>query len=180
MSPPDPAKMPMADGGRDWLAFGVAVYGALVATGVAAYQSVRDRPGVKLMITPYSRLLNENDRWAVWAVRVVNHRKRPITIINAGVITDGKTRLKSSFIDINGQPSPSPFPSELADGASIEVFVQRVGKAATVRGVWASDALNRRFQARYPSRNPIHRYHAWQDRRRFDTARAQAGRKQIE
>lgn len=34
-----------ADQERDWLAFAVAAYGAVVATALAASQLVRDRPG---------------------------------------------------------------------------------------------------------------------------------------
>lgn len=48
----DLSALPPPNGGHDWLALVVAMYGAVVATGVAVYQFVRDRPGVKLVLIP--------------------------------------------------------------------------------------------------------------------------------
>ena len=42
----------MFSSGGEWISFGIGLYGALVATAVAAYQFVRDRPGVKLIVVP--------------------------------------------------------------------------------------------------------------------------------
>lgn len=60
---------------RDWLALEVAAYGAAVASGVAAVQILRDRPGVKLVLTPTNVSYEADGSYRDFlGVRVVNHR----------------------------------------------------------------------------------------------------------
>jgi hypothetical protein len=178
--PLDPSQILSVDNGRDWLAFGVALYGAVVATAVAAYQLIRDRPGVSIVLNQAGRMLDDNRHWHVWSIRIVNHRKRPITIMSAGLLLETNSRgqlnrLHPSVVDENGNRADRPLPATLSDGMSVEFYVPREGwsvvhKGLTRRvcGAWATDALNHTFEMRYPSRNPRGRWQAWRQRRSFE------------
>lgn len=166
MTPPSLADLPSADNGRDWLAFGVALYGAIVASGVAAYQFLRDRPGVRLVFTPTMSLMKSDEsedgfeEMMLWHVSVVNHRKRPITLRSGGLLIRGRSRLHPIFHDLNGKDVPSPFPVTLQDGEAIEFYVRKNDNVETT-GAWASDVLERYFTVRYPARNPRKRFTEW-------------------
>jgi hypothetical protein len=167
MSAADVSVIAMASS-RDWLALGVAAYGAVVATGVAAYQFLRDRPGVRLIITELLCLVDrKGERFHVpmWHIRVVNHRKRPITIRSGGLLIGGRTRLLPLFLDSKGIEMRSPFPVTLTDGESVEFRVSREDHE-DVCGAWATDALDRNFEVRHPSRNPKKRLKDWQYKRK--------------
>jgi len=159
---------PTTSSGRDWLAFAVAAYGAIVATIVAGYQFMRDRAGVKVVLTPISSETqgSEGATAEIWGIRVVNHRKRPITIQDAGLLR-GKDHLHSLFLNIHGDRIADPFPVALTDGMSAEFYVHRDDRA-DVRGAWVRDALNRTFKVRYSSRSPRARWRAWRINRRID------------
>lgn len=154
--------------GRDWLAFAVALYGAVVASGVAIYQFVRDRPGVKVVLMSVVAASDQRDDLVdLWTIRVVNHRKRPITIESAGLLVERKVHLHPMVVDFDGEKATSPFPVTLTDGMSVQFYVMRK-EQERVRGAWARDALSRSFEARYPSRNPRVRWRDWRTRRRVN------------
>jgi hypothetical protein len=82
-----------AEQGKDWLAFALAVYGAIVASSVALYQFLRDRPGVRVFLMWTEIVINDEDfPVQLWQVKVVNHRKRPITMEEGGLILNTATR----------------------------------------------------------------------------------------
>lgn len=155
-----------ADQGRDWLALAVAAYGAIVATGVAFYQFVRDRPGVRLIFTPMGSVVENPDSEdgfdyiEFWHVRTVNHRKRRIELRAGGLLIRGRTRLHPMFVDWKDNEIANPFPVSLEDGESVEFHVQK-RDGDRVTGAWASDVLERYFTVRYPARNPRKRFIEW-------------------
>ena len=164
---PDPS-IPASPEGRDWLAFAVALYGALVATGVAIYQFVRDKPGVKIVISAVASVREGREEIVdLWAIRVVNHRKRPITIESAGLLIERKLHLHPILVDNDGKKTDSPFPVTLTDGMTAQFYARR-DNSKRVKGAWATDALNRSFESRYPSRDPRVRWKDWRKRRRVD------------
>lgn len=147
----------------DWVSLIVAAYGAVVASAVAAYQFLRDRPGVRLVFFPMISVVKkpgkEDDYYTVWLWhgRIVNHRKRPIEIRSGGLLIDGKTRFHTTFVDRDGKTTGPPFPASLQDGASVD-FYSRPYDEINVTGAWASDALDHTYTIRYPSRNPFKRH----------------------
>jgi len=164
-----PASNGSGDSGGDPFALIVAIYGAVVATGVAIYQFVRDRPGVKVKVLPL--VLLKQPRIGLegfWSITVVNHRKRGITIQGAGLFVDGKVRSFPSLIDANGERTESPFPVKLNDGAMVQIYANRGDGDSKVSGAWATDALGRDYTVRYPSRNPVAQLKAWRYRRAFE------------
>jgi hypothetical protein len=164
-----PAPNGSGDGGGDPFALIVAIYGAVVATGVAIYQFVRDRPGVKVKVLPLVLLKQPRKRPDdFWSITVVNHRKRGITIQSAGLLVDGKVRSYPSLIDANGDEAQAPFPVKLDDGAMVQIYANREDMDSKVSGAWARDALGREYMIRYPSRNPVARLKAWRYRRAFE------------
>lgn len=166
--------------GRDWLAFGVALYGAAVATGVAAYQFVRDRPGVKLILiptnVPYDGLVGSYEGAAskrksrdFWAIRVVNHRKRPITIRDGGLLGDRGQLIHPEIINPDTGVHDNPFPLTLTDGKSFEFYAPLDFERYRDRaGAWVVDDLDRIFKVHHPARNPRRRWREWRVRRRFE------------
>jgi hypothetical protein len=157
------------DGGGDPFALIVAIYGAVVATGVAVYQFVRDRPGVKVKVLPLVLLKQpRKPPKDFWSITVVNHRKRGITIQSAGLLVDGKVRSYPSLIDANGDEAQAPFPAKLDDGAMVQIYASREDLDSKVSGAWARDALGREYTVRYPSRNPVARLKAWRYRQAFE------------
>jgi hypothetical protein len=166
-SMPDPS-IAASPEGRDWLAFAAALYGALVATGVAVYQFVRDKPGVKIVISGLASVREGREEILdLWDIRVVNHRKRPITIESAGLLIERKLHLHPILVDIDGEKTDSPFPVTLTDGMTAQFYARR-DNSGRVKGAWATDALNRSFESRYPSRDPRVRWQDWRNRRRVD------------
>jgi hypothetical protein len=164
---PDPS-IPASPDGRDWLAFAVALYGAVVATGVAGYQFIRDRPGVKIVLTAVASASDKREGTInLWGIRVVNHRKRPITIDSAGLLIERKVHLHPMAVDFDGERAPNPFPITLTDGMSVEFYAHR-DNSGRVQGAWATDALNRSYEQRYPSRDPRVRWKEWRKSRRVD------------
>lgn len=154
---------------RDWLVFGIGAYGAIVATLTALYQFVRERPGVKVVLTPISWMRQEADEPVeLWGVRVVNHRKRPITVNAAGLLRRRGVHAHGFLLDLNGERVDDPFPMTLADGEAIEILIGRNGAFHDAFGAWARDALNRVYHCRYPSRDPRVRWAAWRERRALD------------
>lgn len=157
--------------GRDWLAFGIGVYGALVASGVAAYQFIRDRPGVKLVMSPYSVAGSKPPN--AWGIRIVNHRKRPITIREGGLLGERGQQLRLPNIDpTTAERIVNPFPVQLTDGASFQFFVPldlelEEGDRATV-GAFAIDDLGRTFRVHEPNHSPRRRWDEWRARKRFE------------
>lgn len=147
----------------------MATYGAIVATGVAIYQFVRDRPGVKVKVIPLVLLKKRPDKAPAefWSVTVVNHRKRGITIRAAGLLVDGATRSYPTLIDPDRNEVPQPFPAKLDDGAIIELYAERPGDSK-VSGAFARDALGREYTVRYPKRRPTAQFRAWRYRRAFE------------
>jgi len=120
--------LPVADGGGLTLVLG-AYGGAIVSTLLAASQLLRDRPGVKLRLTPtnveYVPETETDEALArdFWEVRVVNHRKRPITIRRGGLLGDRGQHVSTRIVDPHvideGQPKwIEPFPRTLTDGTS--------------------------------------------------------------
>lgn len=118
-SPDLAAVLPVADGGGLTLVLGA--YGAIVSTLLAASQLLRDRPGVKLRLTPtnveYAPETETDDALTrdFWEVRVVNHRKRPITIRRGGLLGDRGQHVNARIVDpyliSEGRPGwiePSP------------------------------------------------------------------------
>jgi hypothetical protein len=160
---------PASGDGRDWLALGVAAYGAIVATSVAVYQFARDRPGVKVKLAAVTSAEVGSGRLIErWAVRVVNHRQRPITIDSAGVLVNEGQVLQAPFVDFNGDAVDHPFPATLTDGQDIRVFVRVIdGGGADVTGAWARDSLGRSYKT---SRSPRARWRTWRLNRRLKRA----------
>lgn len=70
-------------------------------------------------------------------------------------------------VDFDGEHVPSPFPATLTDGMSVEFYARR-DRPNRVKGAWATDALDRSYKRRYPSRNPVAKWRAWRDNRRVD------------
>jgi hypothetical protein len=154
---------------RDWLVFAIGAYGAIVATLTALYQFVRERPGVKVVLTPVAWMRREADEpIELWEVRVVNHRKRPITIKVAGLLRRRGVHAQGVLLNLEGAPIDDPFPVTLADGEALEIFISRDGVFHDAFGAWARDALNRVYHCRYPSRNPRARWTIWRERRAID------------
>jgi hypothetical protein len=147
----------------------IAAYGAVVSSGVALYQFLRDRPGVRVFISPSTTIIDgADDRHVeIWRIRFVNHRKRPITIEEGGILLPGNLQLPALSVDHLGEKVPYPFPMTLGDGESQLVQVSRNDELIDVRGAWARDALDRVYKARYPSRRPLRRIKAWQENREF-------------
>jgi hypothetical protein len=156
--------------GRDWLAFGIAVYGALVASGVAAYQFIRDHPGVKLIMAPYSVAGCKEPN--AWGIRIVNHRKRPITIREAGLLGDRGQRLRRSVIDPDSaEPTKMPFPVHLTDGTSFQFFVPLDLELEEQRipvGAFAVDDLDNVFKVHEPNHSPRRRWEEWRNRKKLE------------
>lgn len=154
------------DNGRDWLTLIVALYGSIVATCVAGYQFLRDRPGVKLRLTAVVRGEDGGRLLERWSVRIVNHRQRPITIDNAGVLVNGGQQLQAPIVDYDGnRADPYPFPMTLADGEGARVFVNVIDTGdAAVMGAWARDALGRDYKTRRGLRE---RWRLWRLNRRL-------------
>lgn len=140
----------------------------MVATCVAIYQFWRDRSGVKLVLTT---VVSSSDRREdvidLWEIRIVNHRKRPITVESAGLLLEQGIHLHPMTVDLDGERTTTPLPATLTDGMSVGFFARRDNEDR-IRGAWASDVLNRSFECRYPSRNPIERMRTWRYRRRID------------
>ena len=152
---------------RDWLALVIAAYGAVVATGVALYQFVRDRPGVKLLIVPVASEDGGGRLVERWMVRIVNHRQRPITINSVGVLVEKDAELHSPYVDVDGDPATLPLPRALTDGEQLTIFKKVTEmESAQVTGAWAKDALGRRHTVKYPSAAPRARWRAWSLNRR--------------
>lgn len=148
--------------GGEWLSFGLAAWGAALASVLGYQQFVRDRPGVRLRMIPMSVSLEDGGAAELWEVRVVNHRKRPITIRDVGLLR-GKDRLHVPLVDQTGATITWDLGAKiLADGETVEVYMRR---ESDVRGAWARDALGRRYTTRYPSRTPAARWRAWRARR---------------
>lgn len=167
--------------GRDWLAFGVAAYGAVVATSVAAYQFIRDRPGVKLVLVPVTvtddiktgsydgtppRYRTRN----FWAIRVVNHRKRPITIREGGLLGDRGQQIHSKIVNPDTGAEDTPFPFTLTDGTSLEFWAPLdLIRDRDRCGAWVVDDLGRYYELLEPS-GFRRRWHNFRERRRFEKA----------
>jgi hypothetical protein len=155
-------------GGRDWLAFAVGAYGAVVASCVAIYQFYRDRPGVKLVLRAITAVSEKNpEPVELWGIRVVNHRKRPITIQEVGV-SRGRLRISGLPVDFYGERVTDPFPAMLEDGGAVEVYINRNDGFGTVTGAWARDALDHPYKCRFPNRNPRERWREWRNERAVD------------
>lgn len=151
---------------RDWLALGLGAYGTIVATATAAYQFLRERPGAKVVVAPVSSVTDRTgDLIELWGVRVVNHRKRPITIRGVGLIRDRGIYAHGILLDLDGNRTREPFPFVLGDGEAVEIYISRNPTFREIRGAWARDALDRIYETRYPSRNPRSRWIAWRHRR---------------
>ena len=151
---------------RDWLAFGIGAYGAIVATLTALYQFVRERPGVKVVLTPIAWVSEEAvDPVDLWQIRVVNHRKRPITIQSAGLLRQRRVHAHGFLLNREGERIDDPFPLTLADGQAVEIFIDRAGVFQDAIGAWARDALDRVYHCRYPARDPRARVANWRERR---------------
>lgn len=154
--------------GRDWLAFGVAAYGASVATGVAVYQFVRDRPGVKVKLAAVASAEDGSRSIEQWAVRVVNHRQRPITIDSAGVLVNEGQVLQAPFVDFHGDAVGHPFPATLTDGQDVRVFIRVIDTGgADVTGAWARDSLGRSYKT---SRSLRAQWRTWRLNRKLRRA----------
>lgn len=154
---------------RDWLVFAIGVYGAIVATLTALYQFVRERPGVKVVLTPITWMRQDAEKpLDLWEIRVVNHRKRPITIKVAGLLRRPGVHAQGHLVNLDGERVEDPFPVTLADGEALELLIRRDGVFHDSFGAWARDALDRAYHCRYPSRNPRTRWIAWRERRAVD------------
>jgi hypothetical protein len=163
--------------GRDWPTLGVAAYGAAVATGVAIYQFRRDRSGVKIILTPVASFAEDRAPVEFWAIRVVNHKPRPITIRSVGLLVEkrrGVGMLSAPYLDEWGSPTDSPFPVTLTDGSSVEVGIERPLDSGP-KGARAIDDLERSFAVRHPSLNPRKRWWSWRVRRRYMKLLKRAG-----
>lgn len=87
--------------GGEWLSFGLAVWGAALASVLGYQQFIRDRPGVRLRMSPMSVSFESVGSAELWEVRVVNRRKRPITVRDVGLLR-GKDRLHVPLVDQTG------------------------------------------------------------------------------
>jgi hypothetical protein len=148
-------------GGRDWLAFCVAVYGAVIATGVAVYQFVRDRPGVKVFLETGRAIGKTGKAFDFWLLRVVNHRKRAITIRRAGLTVKDHRWMPGKFMSFgpgvlerDGSHKESPFPVILGDGEALEIWLDAAHGGKVVKA-FAVDASDRTYVARYPRRRSL-------------------------
>ncbi len=165
------------DGGRDWLALIVAVYGAFVASCVAIYQFRRDRPGVKVRLAAVASSESGGRLVERWAVRIINHRQRPITIDNAGVLVNDGQQLQAPFVNSHGnQPKMwrHPFPLTLTDGQSARVFINVIIGGEDVTGAWARDALGREYKTRRSLRQ---RWRLWRLNRRLKRSFRSGGKR---
>lgn len=150
------AKASAVSEGRDWLALAVAGYGAVVATAVAVYQFARDRPGVKVKLTPGFQY-RQGKTFSYWSLRIVNHRKRTITILRAGLYINqqnglGKMPAHTERLDAEGERTNEPaFPVTMADGEILELWLERED-CGRVEGAFAADALNRTYTVSYSER----------------------------
>lgn len=154
---------------RDWLALGVAAYGAAVASALAAIQILRDRPGVRLVLTPTNVNYESDGSYRDFlGVRVVNHRKRPITLRAGGLFDEQGHRRQSPIVDLDVPDGRSnPFPKTLTDGEGFEFYVPVTALGNNLPEAWVEDELGRTFKSR-PSRNPLRRWKEWRIRRRFE------------
>jgi hypothetical protein len=174
------AVLPVADGGGLTLVLGA--YGAIVSTLLAISQLLRDRPGVKLRLTPtnveYAPETETDDALTrdFWEVRVVNYRKRPITIRRGGLLGDRgqhvNARIVDPYVTSEGRPKwIEPFPKTLTDGTSFSFFLELDLRRDRDRmGAYVVDDLDRHFRIYSPSFSPRRRYGEWKARRRFEKA----------
>jgi hypothetical protein len=179
VSPLDLAVVPIAvDGGRDWLAIALGAWGAVLSTALAVSQLVRDRPGVKLRLNALSvvsEVDGEETPRDFWELRIINHRKRPITIRRAGVFGDRQQHLMGiPFVDPerieDGHPAPvNPFPESLTDGTSFSLFfeldLQRDRHRA---GAYVIDDFGRIYKVLKPTYSLKRRIAEWRARRQFE------------
>lgn len=174
--PSSTASLPLA--GVD-LPFVLGAYGAALSTLLAISQLLRDRPGVKLRLTPTNVEYAEGPEYGqptrdFWEVRVVNHRKRPITIRRGGLLGDRGQRVNASIVDPFAQGGPrlaEPFPKTLTDGTSFSFYIELDFRRDCDRmGAYVEDDLDRDFRVYSPSFSPRRRYAEWKSRRRFEKA----------
>lgn len=165
-----------AEQGKDWLAFALAVYGAIVASSVALYQFIRDRPGVRVFLMWTEIVINDEDfPVQLWQVKVVNHRKRPITMEEGGLILKYGHTTGDPILDSVGSTTESPFPMVLKDGEAHQFYMQRTNEQE-VKGAFVRDALGQRYDTRYPSLNPLKRRRSKMGRRQFVATRSELPR----
>ncbi|HET7053880.1 MAG TPA: hypothetical protein VFI09_08200 [Solirubrobacterales bacterium] len=175
--------LPVAAGGAPgWLTLLLGAYGAAVSTLLAFSQMLRDRPGVKLRLTPTNVEYPEEDEEYggvtrdFWEVRVVNHRKRPITIRRGGMLGDRGQHLSVRIVDpyaiVDSRPLRiEPFPCRLIDGTSFSFFLELDNLRDRERaGAYVVDDLDNTYRIHSPTFSPRRRFGEWKARRRFERA----------
>jgi hypothetical protein len=125
---------------RNWLGlFSLVIggYGAVVATWVAVSNWRRDRPGVEVQLIGDIQIAKpENELF--WQIRVVNLRKRPITIETIGLVDSDGLLIAARAVDEDGEPTAAPVPTTLEDGDYVVLRTRR-DPALDVVGAYAMD-----------------------------------------
>lgn len=149
---------------QDW-ALGVGLWGAVLSTSLGIRQILRDRPGIKVLITRLFDLRPDTDVQDLWEVRVANVRgPLPIQVRSVGlVVNDGA--MTNHFIPLPvrvGGKSPDPLPVTINPGHVRSFYFARDDHAEAMRvtGAFVQDMLDRTYQGRVRAWNPgavIHR-----------------------
>jgi hypothetical protein len=131
----------------------VAIWGALLSTVVAVRQLRRDRPALRLFISPTAHPSGRLE--TAWRVRVANPSARPIEVTTVALVDqDG---LQASMEDpvppielrVQGRLVPS-LPVILGDGESLEAILPEPLPERVPRGAWAFDSFHRLHFVAFP------------------------------
>lgn len=136
-----------------WVTLGLATWGSTLSTWLAIRQVRRDRPALRLFVSPASHPSGRLE--AAWSVRVANPTSRPIEVTTVALV-DHKG-LQASMED----PIPpievrvqnrvvDGMPVILGDGESLDVILPEPLPERFPRGAWAFDSFHRLHHVAYP------------------------------
>ncbi len=136
-----------------WITLGLAVWGSVLSTFVAARQMRRDRPALRLFVMPSVHPSGRLE--AAWRVRVANPSARPVEVTTVALVDH--QGLQASMEDpvppievrVQGRVVPS-LPVILGDGDSLEVVLPEPLPERLPRGAWAFDSFHRLHFVSYP------------------------------
>lgn len=131
----------------------LAVWGAVLSTFVAVRQLRRDRPTLRLFVSPTAHPSGRLE--AAWRVRVANPSARPIEVTTVALVDHNG--LQASMEDpvppievrVQGRVVPS-LPVILGDGESVEVTLPEPLPERVPRGAWAFDSFHRLHFVAFP------------------------------
>jgi hypothetical protein len=133
----------------------VAWYAAVVATGsaiVSAYNIFRDRARLQIRVSPNMKVIPPDTRYgdkAYIQVTVTNAGRRPIYVTGVGFEEEKKHGTEKSpqrkFLIAESINKP---PTELTEGAFVDLLSLQADFPPSVRFVWVTDSTGRRHSRR--------------------------------